>query len=247
MNKITQKILACFSNAAGDYHGAAQVQKRAIAKLELPELPKGKILELGCGTGILSERLLANYRDHEFLLTDISKEMLAQAEKNLGDCGAAFGLCDIEELADVEQYEAVFSTFALQWVQDLEASLNAMMKSLKSGGKLVAIIQGDGSYPEWKAACAKLKLDYLANQTPRKSAIESLVTGHSFQVETLNIATAYPSAMAFFKELKVIGAATNLQNKSLDFKEFKSLLAELDQAQVLTMTTEVLIVTATKA
>ena len=75
-----QRIAAAFSAAVASYEAAAEAQDLAatglaerVAGLILP--PNPRVLEVGCGTGLLTRRLLPKVGGH-WLITDIAPAMV---------------------------------------------------------------------------------------------------------------------------------------------------------------------------
>lgn len=77
-----------FDRAAATYDANAQVQARTL-ELLLPHLPPEsevrEILEIGCGTGSYSQRLLNHYPQARLTALDFSEKMLEQARQKLLD------------------------------------------------------------------------------------------------------------------------------------------------------------------
>ena len=79
-----------FSRAAGTYGDNAVVQRGAAIRLAsclsslLPEMRRpgrcGKVLEIGCGTGIFSRILLSSFDPEEFILNDINEKYILSLE-----------------------------------------------------------------------------------------------------------------------------------------------------------------------
>ncbi|MDX2471343.1 MAG: methyltransferase [SAR324 cluster bacterium] len=240
-----------FSGASASYDQAATVQKTAALWLWTHLFPTkitGKILEVGCGTGILSEKIVAHYPKNEIVLSDLSETMMKKCRAQVAPHETLnFKALNGQDIQTEEEYAAIFTSFTLQWVLDLSLSLKSILKALKPKGVLVAAVQGAGSYPEWKAACERLNLPFLGNPLPRLQKIEEILKGEQIELHCEKITSHYPKAIDFFKDLKRLGASTSTSNSALAYKDFKALLAELDNKQETTMTTEVIYFKLTKS
>ena len=249
-NDIEATIAGAFSTSANGYDENARVQKTAALWLEqnlFPEKIEGRILEVGCGTGILSNKITAAYPKNPTILSDISGAMLTKCQAQIAPHeNVSFQVLNGQNLAEVEEYGAIFTSFTLQWVLDLSLTLKNLLKALQAGGHLVAAIQGSGSYPEWRAACQSLDLPYLANPMPSVRKIEEILKGERAEVTTETITSDFPKAIDFFKELKHLGASTSTVDATLAYKDFKALLGKLDVQEKMTMTTEVIYLKVTK-
>ena len=97
--------------------------------------PAGRVVDLGCGTGLLTAVLHSELRATATLGVDSSVAMLERA-RTLETPGVTFTLGDIGDWQPDAPFDVVFSNAALQWVGDhptLFARLSAM---LTPGGEL---------------------------------------------------------------------------------------------------------------
>ncbi len=112
---------------------ATPICKRSIADrlaLLLPPLDAPRVLELGCGTGLLSRHLLAQYPDGNFVFTDLAKTMLEQCRLNLGVQArgrARFIQMDGSKPdAGLGSFDLIATSMALHWLSDPVASLDRL-------------------------------------------------------------------------------------------------------------------------
>jgi ubiquinone/menaquinone biosynthesis C-methylase UbiE len=104
---------------------------------------RGRVLDLGCGTGVLL-RSLSNRGDAVGL--DLSPEMLARASRRQAEGGFRAPLVcgDIQHLPFRDgAFESVVSTFALNAVPQLDAALAQMLRVVEAGGSLAFISVGE--------------------------------------------------------------------------------------------------------
>ncbi len=105
--------------------------------LELLQLVAGeKVLDLGCGDGDLTEKLVA--AGGLVLGVDASAEQVQAARQR----GLEAEVCLAEDLPFVEEFDAVFSNAVLHWVKDQRTALSRIFRSLKPGGRFVAELGG---------------------------------------------------------------------------------------------------------
>jgi trans-aconitate methyltransferase len=98
------------------------------------------ILDLGCGDGQLTQRIAAT--GAHVLGVDASVDMVSAAREG----GIEAELANAESLPfHQETFDAVFSNAALHWVRDQDAMLTQVHRVLKSGGRLVAEMGGQGN------------------------------------------------------------------------------------------------------
>jgi len=104
---------------------------------------RGRVLDVGCGTGVLLERLAAR---GEVMGLDLSRDMLARAAmRQRGRNARAALVCgDAQHLPFRDgAFESVVSTFAINAVPDLEAALAEMLRIVEPGGSLAFISVGE--------------------------------------------------------------------------------------------------------
>jgi trans-aconitate methyltransferase len=97
-----------------------------------------RILDLGCGSGKLTQVLAAS--GASVLGVDASPEMLAEARATYP--GLEFALERGEALPYDAEFDAVFSNAALHWMPRAEEVALGMARSLRPGGRLVAELGG---------------------------------------------------------------------------------------------------------
>ena len=100
-----------------------------------------RILDLGCGTGHLTEEIRA--RGATVVGLDRSVEMVETANETYPDC--EFVCADARTFAVDEPFDAVFSNAALHWIDDHDAVLESVADALEPGGRFVAELGGDGN------------------------------------------------------------------------------------------------------
>jgi SAM-dependent methyltransferase len=98
-----------------------------------------RILDLGCGDGVLTERIAA--AGAAVIGVDSSPEMIAAARAR----GLDARVMDATSLTFLDEFDAVFSNAVLHWVQDHDAVLAGVARALKPGGRFVAELGGQGN------------------------------------------------------------------------------------------------------
>ena len=103
---------------------------------------QGRVLEVGCGTGVLLQRLASR---GDAVGVDVSTGMLNKAAARLRS-GSAGRLvrADAQRLPFKDgSFDATVSTFALTAVPDLDAALAEMARVIRDGGSLAVVSVGN--------------------------------------------------------------------------------------------------------
>jgi SAM-dependent methyltransferase len=111
--------------------------------------PGERILDLGCGDGVLTEKLVALGCD--VVGVDSSPEQIAGAGARGLDCRVANG----EDLQFENEFDAVFSNAALHWMRRPDAVIAGVRRALRPGGRFVGEMGGDGCVAAIVAALAE--------------------------------------------------------------------------------------------
>jgi len=132
------------TQVARQYWSAARYAETAhfVPALGAPVLellapsPGERILDLGCGDGVLTERIVA--AGATVIAVDAGPDMIAAAQAR----GLDATLIDGQKLTFESEFDAVFSNAALHWMRDQQAVLAGVHRALKGGGRFVAEMGG---------------------------------------------------------------------------------------------------------
>ena len=130
-------------DAKGYTSGFAFVHQYGEGVLDLIDAAPGShIVDLGCGNGALSEKLIA--RGYRVTAIDASGDMLAQARALHPDI--PFVQADATDFTLSEPADAIFSNAVFHWIdRDRQPLLAAAIaRNLKPGGQLVCEFGGYG-------------------------------------------------------------------------------------------------------
>ncbi|MEH2350681.1 MAG: methyltransferase domain-containing protein [Nostoc sp.] len=103
--------------------------------------PGESILDLGCGTGQLTEKIAQ--AGAEVMGVDYASEMIEKARENYPHI--RFEVADAREFQVDKPLDAVFSNAVLHWVKEADSAIASIHKSLKPGGRFVAEFGGKGN------------------------------------------------------------------------------------------------------
>ncbi|HTA32275.1 MAG TPA: methyltransferase domain-containing protein [Solirubrobacteraceae bacterium] len=106
--------------------------------------PDATVLDVGCGTGRVTEQLLALVPSGRVLALDASADMVELARRRLGG-RAQVWFQDALELDLDEPVDAIVSTAALHWVPDHDRLWMRLAGALRPGGVLEIQCGGEGN------------------------------------------------------------------------------------------------------
>ncbi len=127
-----------YSKPKDNYYEKSSYQLIQTIKLK----DNAKIIDLGCGTGVMSKVLLKKYPKINILAIDLSEEMIFFYKKNFkkeiknGQIKVLQG--NAERISDLtnEQYDAVFISSAL-WDMEIKPLFKSLRSVLKNKGKIL--------------------------------------------------------------------------------------------------------------
>ena len=128
-------------------------QEWALAVLErvAGRVPMGaKVLDVGCGTGRVTEALLGLVAGGRVLAIDASQEMVDLARERLGDRARVWRQ-DVLDLVLDEPVDVVVSTATLHWVPDHDVLWRRLAAALRGGGILETQCGGQGNLDRVRA------------------------------------------------------------------------------------------------
>ena len=98
--------------------------------------PGERILDLGCGDGVLTKKIIE--KGATVVAVDAAPEMVAAARARGIDARMING----HDLAFESEFDAVFSNAALHWMRDQDAVLAGVHRALKPAGRFVGEMGG---------------------------------------------------------------------------------------------------------
>ncbi|WP_373742143.1 malonyl-ACP O-methyltransferase BioC [Neisseria sp.] len=136
------RIAHRFAAAAGSYEQHADAQKQIHQHLLSLLLERGtafgKILEIGCGTGLLTRLLAEHVRAEHWVANDLSAGCLETLRQRMPSEIRCRYLCgDAETLDFGSGYDVVVSASAVQWFEDKERFVRRCARMLDSDGLLL--------------------------------------------------------------------------------------------------------------
>ncbi len=152
-----------FSEIARQYDRRAHLQASAGERLlALAEVkPSDDVLDLGCGTGKLTEKL-RQLTEGRVVGLDSEVEMLRQAKNRCQGLEVDFVCLPAEEMAFKEEFDLIFCNSAFQWFQRPEEVLRRSYEALRPGGRMAVQAPARRNYcPNFLRAIERVRQDPL--------------------------------------------------------------------------------------
>jgi trans-aconitate 2-methyltransferase len=103
-----------------------------------------RVVDLGCGTGELTQRLAEHLPGSEVVGVDSSEEMLTRAA-DLARPGLRFEKQAIEDVTG--EWDLVFSHAAIQWVDNHQELVPRLLSLVREGGQLAVQLPSNHGHP----------------------------------------------------------------------------------------------------
>ena len=148
-----------------------------------------RILDVGCGTGHLTNKIAA--AGAQVVGLDSSPEMIATGRAAYPE--VEFVLADASDFSFAEPFDAIFSNAALHWVERAEAAVICMARALRPGGRFVIEMGGHRNIERIAVALEAAIQDVSGREVnarnffPRVSEYSSLLEKHGFEVRTAHL------------------------------------------------------------
>jgi malonyl-CoA O-methyltransferase len=231
-----QRIADSFGRAAASYDDAAQPQRQAAALVadlavqrRVPD--NSRILEIGCGTGLLTRHIRARWPAAELVVSDLSPDMVGAAAKGAMIAGTFLSMDGEEPAFEGPWFDLILSSLAFQWFADLPTALMRLTALLRPGGNLIFSTMGAGSFAEWRAAHEKAGAQAGTPDYPALDALRAMLAAYpdAFAFEE-HWPHDFGDARAFLTHLRGIGATTPASgHTALSAAKLRAVMRAFDQ------------------
>lgn len=234
-----RSVAARFGTAAGSYDEQSVVQ-RAVAE-RLVAMAEGRaaverILDVGCGTGVLTGLLARRFPTAEIHAVDVAEAMIDRAREQFrGNVRIHWHVADAREIETDLKFPLIFSSSALHWMAPLADTFSRLAALLEPDGHVMAALMLDRTLRELHATRGR-----VAPHKPRQVSLPdadsvlqaaraaSLVVVQSEEEE---LRVRYESAADFLRSLHALGvtAQAGPGRALLNRAELDQLIANYDR------------------
>ena len=248
-------IRQSFDAAAPHYDDVAVLQRevgqRLVDRLELIKLSPDVILDVGAGTGYISQALKKVYKGAKLLSLDIAPGMLQVARsknswinKWLGSNEFICGDAEYLPLAD-NSVDLIISSLTLQWCGELERAFSEFRRVLKPEGLLMFSSFGPDTLKELRTSWHEA--DKKADENYESAHVNDFIDMHDIGdallraglsdpvMDVENFTLTYTDVYQLMRELKALGAhnVANARRHSLTGKtRLKNMVSAYDNFRV---------------
>lgn len=250
-----KKLERRFSRNAKTYDDYAVVQKEMSHKLISiikTQSPK-RILEIGCGTGYLTNLIAREYPDAEIIAIDLAPGMIDVAKARLSDNNLdqniEFKCADAEADFPEGPFDLIISNATFQWFNHPDLMAIKILNSLSKDGQCLFSTFGSQTFNElgqaFRMASYEMELD------EEVKASQNFLTAYEWvmRLEEAKAATGiraavtsyenmlpefFPDCMAFFQSVKKIGANNANSSRSNTSPKFMQMVTDIYEREFMT-------------
>lgn len=216
-----------FAKNLDTYNDNAKIQKKMAKKLLsfLDKKSYDDVLEIGCGTGFLTQLINDNIEFKNYTANDIvttCKNYIKEINPNID-----FVPADIEKAVENsnKKYDLIISNATFQWVEDIESFIKLLVSKLNNNGILLFSTFGPENFREVNFVLGKTLDYYSANE------LQKIVKDYNNVVEQEMHVMAFKTPKDILKHIKSTGVnalervswtKTDMQNFEKGYNNFCS-------------------------
>ncbi|OGT37134.1 MAG: hypothetical protein A3F12_05400 [Gammaproteobacteria bacterium RIFCSPHIGHO2_12_FULL_38_14] len=218
-------IKRAFNRAANTYDDSMLQQKiggtllQFVEKLNLPN--PIRVIDLGCGTGLVTEKLAQLFPNQEIHAIDIADQLLQLAKKRLGHTTIKIDEADYHSLSYKNYFDLVFSNMALQWSENICETLKKINGYLTKKSALAFSVPLPGTLNELNN---QFEILPFTSQKIIETTLMDL--GFNFTSHVESITLSFDNTLLALKCIKNMGANQVLKrtqkhlSKKINFNHF---------------------------
>lgn len=210
--ELKKKVASNFGRSARQYDELAKIQKVIATRgCQFLSPRKGRLLDIGCGTGTITQHL-CEFSDNVVGL-DISCGMIEQAVSYSHNGNIQWIIADAEHLPfQSSSFEQVFSSMALQWCMPVEYALEEIYRVLKPKGVASVNLMAENSFFELSESFNNIGDISPVNSFVKVKQLKQALSNRGIPVN-LTVETVvdwYFDLFALLRSVSGIGAGTRL-------------------------------------
>ena len=190
-----------FAKNLDTYNDNAKTQKKMAERLLsfLDRKDFNDILEIGCGTGFLTQLVNEKFSFKTYTANDI----VESCEKYVKEINPKINFipADIEKAVENsdKKYDLIISNAVFQWVENLESFIKLLVSKLNDGGVLLFSTFGPENFREVNFVLGKTLPYYSANE------LQEIIKGYKSVIEQEMHVMAFKTQKDILKHIKSTG------------------------------------------
>lgn len=190
-----------FAKNLDTYNDNAKIQKKMAERLlsYLDRKDFNDILEIGCGTGFLTQLVNEKFSFKTYTANDI----VESCEKYVKEINPKINFipADIEKAVENsdKKYDLIISNAVFQWVENLESFIKLLVSKLNDGGVLLFSTFGPENFREVNFVLGKTLPYYSTNE------LQEIIKGYKSVVEQEMHVMAFKTPKDILKHIKSTG------------------------------------------
>ncbi len=190
-----------FAKNLDTYNDNAKIQKKMAERLLsfLDRKDFDDILEIGCGTGFLTQLVNEKFSFKTYTANDI----VESCEKYVKEINPKINFipADIEKAVENsdKKYDLIISNAVFQWVENLESFIKLLVSKLNDGGVLLFSTFGPENFREVNFVLGKTLPYYSANE------LQEIIKGYKSVIEQEMHVMAFKTPKDILKHIKSTG------------------------------------------
>ena len=256
-----KRVRQSFTAAAETYDELAALQRQVgldlLSRFEL-NLTNKTVLDIGCGTGFLTQELMQSTFNQKMIAVDIAFSMLEVSRSKLKEQNNVQYICADAEYLPLSKHsvDLIVSNLALQWCQNLTQVFGGFKHVLKLQGQIVFSTFGPATLKELKQAWSEVDDHKHVNEFYTVDELSVFLQHAGFdniQIETKQYLSNYQAVIELMRELKGIGARNVLtgRNRKITSKnQMKNMITAYEKYRIngfIPATNEIIFVSASAA
>lgn len=210
-NKLKKNIQRCFNKAASTYDQHCGIQKqigeKLIDGLIQSSIQPEAIIDLGCGSGLVTEQLANQFNYKHFYAIDMADQLLLKANQRLANRSIAILENDFDFSYTPDMlFDLAFSNMSLHWSLDLEKTFSIIRNNLTENGMLAFSVPIVGTFSEFKAP--HKNIFYLPTDIYR---LLKNANFNNIEYKTEKFTLNFDSQISAIKSIKYVGANQKLE------------------------------------
>lgn len=213
---MNARIKKSFNQAAASYDAHCHLQQsignKLLSLLALYPYESPRILDLGCGTGIVTEKLAAAYHYQALHAIDFADHLLEIAVSRFAATKITLQQADFDRLPNQpKSFDIIFSNMALHWSAHFQKTVGFITSQLKDHGLIAFTLPLIGTLQE-------LTPHFKTNTFFKDDDIIQLLAHHDcdvIQSQQEVISLNFNDTLSALKSIKQVGANATAQPSSL--------------------------------